>query len=106
MPASRYEPSLRAYPEILPPIEYDTGVTVRKVQQKGEVHFQGQVFEVSRAFRGYPVGLVPTKEDGSMTYASVTIQLRGLMYVNITNQSVTYVSGTFVTLDSGLNKGG
>jgi transposase InsO family protein len=64
VPATRYEPSLRAYPEILPPIEYDTGVTVRKVQQKGEVHFQGQVFEVSRAFRGYPVGLAPTKEDG------------------------------------------
>jgi hypothetical protein len=55
---------LRAYPEILPSIEYDTGVTVRKVQQKGEVHFQGQVFEVSRAFRGDPVGLVPPKEGG------------------------------------------
>lgn len=64
VPATRYEPSLRAYPESLPPIEYDTGVTVRKVQQKGEVHFQGQIFEVSGAFRGYPVGLVPTKEDG------------------------------------------
>jgi len=25
------------------------------------------------------------------------------MYVNLTNQNVTYVSGTFVTLDSGLN---
>jgi len=39
-----------------------------------------------------------------MTCASVTIRLRGLMYVNLTNQSVTYVSGTFVTLDSGLNR--
>lgn len=38
-----------------------------------------------------------------MTYASVTIRLRGLMYVNLANQSVTYVPGTFVTLDSGLN---
>ena len=41
-----------------------------------------------------------------MTCASVTIRLRGLMYVNLANQSVTYVSGTFVTLDSGLNKRG
>ena len=44
-----------------------------------------------------------------MTCASVTIRLRELMYVNLTSQSVTYVSGTFVTLDSGLNtfaKGG
>lgn len=44
-----------------------------------------------------------------MTCASVTIRLRKLLYVNRTSQSVTYVSGTFVTLDSGLNtpyKGG
>ena len=64
VPASRYEPSVRAYPETLPPIVYDTSVIVRKVQQKGEVHFRGKVFEVSRAFRGYPVGLAPTTEDG------------------------------------------
>jgi len=38
-----------------------------------------------------------------MMCASVTIRLRELMYVNLTSQSVTYVSGTFVTLDSGLN---
>lgn len=63
VPGSRYQPSLRAYPETLPPIEYDTGTTVRKVQQKGEVHFRGQVFEVSRAFRGYPVGIAPTTEE-------------------------------------------
>jgi hypothetical protein len=44
-----------------------------------------------------------------MTCASVTIRLRKLLYVNRTSQSVTYVSGTFVALDSGLNtpyKGG
>jgi len=41
-----------------------------------------------------------------MTCASVTIRLRGLMYVNLVSQSVTYVSGTFVTLDSGLNNDG
>lgn len=64
VPASRYQPSLRVYPETLPPLEYDPGVVIRKVQQKGEVHFRGRVFEVSRAFRGYPVGLSPTTEDG------------------------------------------
>ena len=62
--AKRYGPSLCAYPERLPPIEYATGVPVRKVQQKGEVHCRGHVVAVSRAFRGYPVGLTPTKEDG------------------------------------------
>ncbi len=33
----------------------------------------------------------------------VITQLRRLMYVNLTHKSVTYVSGTFVTLDTGLN---
>ena len=41
-----------------------------------------------------------------MTCGFVSIRLRQLMYVKLTNQSVTYVSGTFVTLDTGLNKGG
>ena len=63
-PGSRYQPRLRAYPETLPPIEYDTGVIVRKVQQKGKVLFRGQVFDVSQAFCGYPVGLAPTTEEG------------------------------------------
>jgi hypothetical protein len=60
VPATRYEPSLCAYPEMLPPIEYATGVPVRKVQQNGEVHCRGHVVAVSLAFRGYPVGLTPT----------------------------------------------
>lgn len=64
VPASRYQPSLRSYPEVLPPIEYDTGTFVRKVQQKGEFSFQGRVYKVSKAFTGYPVGLRPLAEDG------------------------------------------
>ncbi len=38
-----------------------------------------------------------------MTFGFVSIRLRPLMYVKLTNKSVTYVSGTFVTLDTGLN---
>ncbi len=34
------------------------------------------------------------------------IGLKPLMYVQPSKKSVTYVSGTFVTLDTGLNKGG
>ena len=37
-----------------------------------------------------------------MTCGFVTIELRPLTYGKLTNQSVTYVSGTCVTLDSGL----
>ena len=64
VPASRYQPSLRSYPEILPPIEYDAGTLVRKVQQKGVIHFQGAVYKVSKAFTGYPVGVRPLAMDG------------------------------------------
>ena len=38
-----------------------------------------------------------------MRYDFVITQLRRLIYVNLTSKSVTYVSDTFVTLDSGLN---
>lgn len=63
VPASRYQPSLRAFPESLPPIEYDQGVTVRKVQQEGVIHFRGHIIKVSKAFRGYPVGMRPLPEE-------------------------------------------
>lgn len=64
VPASRYQPSLRSYPEVLPPIDYDVGTLVRKVQQQGVIHFQGAVYKVSQAFTGYPVGLRPLATDG------------------------------------------
>lgn len=64
VPASRYQVSLRSFPESLPPIEYDPGVTVRKVQQKGEISFKGKTLKVGRAFAGYPVGLKSTSTDG------------------------------------------
>jgi transposase InsO family protein len=64
VPASRYQMSLRLFPESLPPIEYDAGVSVRKVQQKGEISFRGKEMKVGQAFAGYPVGLKPTSTDG------------------------------------------
>lgn len=64
MPASRYQVSLRPFPETLPAIEYDSGVLVRKVQQKGEISFKGRTLKVGQAFSGYPVGLKPTSTDG------------------------------------------
>jgi len=62
-PASRYLPSPRPFPEVLPPIEYDTGDEVRKVQDKGRISFRGRDFLVSRAFIGQPVAL-RAAEDG------------------------------------------
>ncbi len=66
VPASRYRPSDRGFPETLPLIEYGPGDVVRKVQAKGEIHYRGLVFKVSKAFHGYPVALRPASEDGMM----------------------------------------
>lgn len=64
VPASRYRPSPRAFPEALPSIEYGPDCEVRKVQAQGKVHFQNRTFAIAEAFRGYPVGLRPTATDG------------------------------------------
>ena len=64
VPASRYQPSLRPFPEGLPPIDYPAGLLVRKVQQGGHCTVHGQPFTVPKAFAGYPVGLRPTTTDG------------------------------------------
>jgi transposase InsO family protein len=64
VPADRYRPSLRAFPETLPEIEYPAGIAVRKVEDKGRFCFKGKHFRVGKAFRGYPVGLRATDTDG------------------------------------------
>jgi transposase InsO family protein len=65
VPASRYTPSLRPFPDPLPPIDYPAGLLVRKVQQGGRCSVHGWVFQVPKAFVGYPVGLRPRAEDGA-----------------------------------------
>ena len=65
VPAARYRPSLRTFPEELPPIEYASGVHVRRVQQGGEISFKGRIFRVPKALRGCPVGLRPTMTEGA-----------------------------------------
>lgn len=64
VPASRYQPSPRPFPEVLPAIEYSPEDAVRKVQLGGELHFQGRLVRVSQAFRGQPVALRPRQQDG------------------------------------------
>lgn len=63
-PVTRYQPSSRPYPEILPPIEYASGDEVRKVQDKGQVHFKGRILRVSRALKGEQLAFRPTNTDG------------------------------------------
>lgn len=60
VPAQRYRPSPRAFPEHLPTIEYAPADQVRKVHEHGELSFKGQTFRIGRALHGYPVALRPT----------------------------------------------
>lgn len=66
VPATRYQPSPRAFPETLPLIEYAAHDVVRKVQAKGELFYQGHTYRVAKALRGYPVALRPTEEEGRL----------------------------------------
>ena len=64
VPASRYRPSMRSFPESLPPIQYDSMDLIRKVQNGGEIWLRGRPYKVGAAFVGHPVALRPTP-DGS-----------------------------------------
>lgn len=75
VPASRYRPSLRAYPETLPPLEYASGDLVRRVQSKGVTHLLGRLVSLPKAFRGYPVAFRPTDRDGCFTVHFATVQI-------------------------------
>jgi Integrase core domain len=65
VPASRYQPSGRPFPETLPALEYDAGDEVRKVNDRGMVKYRRQHYFLGRAFSGELVGLRPQPQmDG------------------------------------------
>lgn len=64
VPASRYQPSRRTYPEQLPPIEYGPADIVRKVRHVGHIKYLGRDYHIGSAFYGLHVALRPTLKDG------------------------------------------
>lgn len=65
IPASRYQPSLRAMPEALLQPQYGSHDVVRRVgTTKFYVSFKGRPWRVPRAFAGEPVAIRPRGEDG------------------------------------------
>lgn len=64
VPATRFEKSDQPFPETLPPIMYDQGETVRKVDIAGRISFKNQPFRVGRALYGHPVAIRPVDVDG------------------------------------------
>jgi len=64
VPAERYSPSPRPFPEVLPPILYEPDDVVRMVDVAGKISFHGKCFRISKAFRHYPLAIRPTQQDG------------------------------------------
>ena len=94
VPASRYRPSWRDYPELLAAIEYDPLDQVRIVQQGGRVSFHGRTLLLPKAFHGEHVGLRPTTTDGvwdAMFAAHRIAQIDLRDPVCIINECVTHV---------------
>jgi transposase InsO family protein len=63
VPADRYQPSSRAFPERLPAIEYADARYVRHVN-RGHVSVERRRVSVGKAFDGYPLALESTPTDG------------------------------------------
>jgi transposase InsO family protein len=92
VPASRYQPSGRAFPETLPPINYAPDHLVRRVQQQGWISFKGTAFKLPKAFAGYPVGLVPRTTDGTWSVIFASRCIARIDLRNGTAKTVTHVS--------------
>jgi transposase InsO family protein len=68
VPSSRYRPSPRLFPEVLPAIEYSPHDQVVVVKWNGVVSFKGQTLKVSNALRGMPIAFrADDSQDGVYT---------------------------------------
>ena len=62
-PASRYEPSPRAYPRQLPPLEYPEHFRVERVYPNGVISFRGTQWYLTNCLAGELVGLEEVDDD-------------------------------------------
>lgn len=78
VPASRYVPSERSYPERLPEVEYEEGEQVRRVQKGGWISYRGREWRVGKAFEGERVAVRDGKEEGRVRVYYCKQQIREL----------------------------
>jgi len=88
-PGSVHCTSLRSYPAKLPEVQYESGVTVRKVRQNGEIKWRGELLYVSTVLAKEPVGLKPIDEGKSELRYS--FHLLGIL--DERNKTITPVRG-------------
>jgi transposase InsO family protein len=63
-PISRYQPSGRSFPEVLPVVEYPSSDVVRTVTNKGDISYQSERYFVGQGLKTQQVALKPTDTDG------------------------------------------
>lgn len=63
-PGAHYQPSQRPFPEVMPPVEYNEGEMVRKVQENGVVTIHDREYRVGKGVIGQYVALRPTASAG------------------------------------------
>lgn len=64
-PSTRYQPSARPFPAVLPPVTYAPDDIIRKVDDSGKIFFHNRRFRVGKAFRHQPVAIRPAEPDGT-----------------------------------------
>ena len=62
-PGSHYQSSSRTFTGVFPPIEYEAGDILRKVDCLGKLQYQGRKFRIGKAFKKSLVALRPTEMD-------------------------------------------
>ena len=67
VPASRYHPSARPFPERLPPIVYGPDDVVRQVYHPGRISFRGREYFIGHGLIGQPVAVRPAAEENLWT---------------------------------------
>jgi transposase InsO family protein len=75
VPAFRYRPSVRSYPEDLPMPEYGPDDRVYKLRLNGKLHVDKLDFYLSQAFAGQLLAVRPSAEDGVFTVHYFHMQL-------------------------------
>lgn len=63
-PCTRYSVSARAFPERLPPVEYEQGDHVHRVRRNGEVYFRRRSIWLGEGLADEMVAFRPTQIDG------------------------------------------
>jgi transposase InsO family protein len=68
-PVTRYQPSQRLFPNLLPELRFPSGAAIRKVDAAGKFSLHGRSLRIGRAFHGQHIGLLADDLDDGVFHA-------------------------------------